>query len=179
MDTLAAPNSPLDFPLKKDLIETAKLIKDRSEQLKVNIPHINHPDEELVHRCRLMLYLPWRDEETDLLGQYATFAEHLVAVQHTVEANESKFTKQNEIDDLADGMSAPEHIWDEMAPRVQQEERIAEDEGMQEKRHVDIDDNTQPVRSSVHARWQAEAEKNQLSPTQYRETFLNLNQKQK
>lgn len=129
-----------------------------------------------------MQYLPRRNEDTDLLGGFAAFASHLSAVQHQVEANESKFTKTHEIDELADGMNAPEHVWDEIAPGIEQAERDAEEEGVIEERHLDVNDlqeeNSAPQQpkpqTSIHARYQTVAEKGGMKPTEYRDIFFNL-----
>jgi len=38
-------------------------------------------DPEKSARQKLMLYLPWRDEQSDLYGEYSTYAEHFQAIQ--------------------------------------------------------------------------------------------------
>ena len=44
------------------------------------------------YRAKLMLYFPWYNEDTDLLGGYATYEEHYRHVHATVVANESKYS---------------------------------------------------------------------------------------
>ena len=56
-----------------------------------------------------MLYYPWFDEQTDLLGQYETYEQHYRHVKTFVQTNESKYTKAD-IEDIEvdeDGPPAP------------------------------------------------------------------------
>ena len=41
------------------------------------------------YRTKLMLYYPWYDEQTNLLGGYTTNEEHYKQVHATMQANES------------------------------------------------------------------------------------------
>ena len=41
------------------------------------------------YRAKLMLYYPWYNEQTDLLGGYSSYAEHYRHVSTDVYANES------------------------------------------------------------------------------------------
>ena len=51
------------------------------------------------YRAKLMLYYPWYNEQTDLLGGYSTYEEHYRHVHSTVVANESKYS-QADVDDV-------------------------------------------------------------------------------
>ena len=50
-----------------------------------------------------MLYYPWHIEQRDLLGGYATYAEHYEHVQSIVHTNERKYSHIDE-------HSPPEHL---------------------------------------------------------------------
>ena len=63
------------------------------------------------HRAKLMLYYPWNDEHSDLLGGYSTYEEHYRHVCHVVHANECKYTQANVEDIDIDEDGPPEHLW--------------------------------------------------------------------
>ena len=44
------------------------------------------------YRAKLMLYYPWYDEHSDLLGGYETYEQHYTHVKSVVLANESNHT---------------------------------------------------------------------------------------
>lgn len=63
-----------------------------------------------------MLYYPWYNEQTDLLGGYSTYEQHYRRVQSTVVDNESKYS-QTDVDDIeVDEDGLPEHLWCHIAP---------------------------------------------------------------
>ncbi len=63
-----------------------------------------------------MLYLPWCDEETDLLGGYSTYEEHYRNVHDVVLGNELKYTLSDIEDIELDGSNPPQHVWNQLAP---------------------------------------------------------------
>ena len=63
------------------------------------------------YRSRLMLYYPWRDEENDSLGNFASFEEHYDHVITTILTNENKYTVNNVDDFDIDEDGPPEHVW--------------------------------------------------------------------
>ena len=72
------------------------------------------------YRAKLLLYYPWFDEQTDLLGGYPTYEAHYRHVCDTVHANESKYTKED-IDSIdVDENGPPEHLWDNIAPSTEE-----------------------------------------------------------
>ena len=63
-----------------------------------------------------MLYYPWYDEQTDILGGYVSYAEHYDHIKAIVCKNEKKFTVE-EFDNIRiDEDSRPEHAWCQIAP---------------------------------------------------------------
>ena len=67
-----------------------------------------------------MLYYPWFDEQSDLLGGYPSYEAHYRHVCDTVRTNESKYTKED-IDDVdVDENGPPEHILHTIAPSTEQ-----------------------------------------------------------
>ena len=45
-------------------------------------------------RAKLMLYYPWRVEETDLLGRFGSYEQHYNNVSHLILPNEEKYTNK-------------------------------------------------------------------------------------
>ena len=72
------------------------------------------------YRGKLMLYFPWYNEQTHLLGGYVTYQEHYEHVKHIVNDNESKYT-ESDIDDIEiDDNLNPEHTWNQLAPSTEE-----------------------------------------------------------
>ena len=69
----------------------------RKREAVIRFRHYNKDAEPSKwYRAKLMLYFPWYNEQTDLLGGYSTYEEHYNQVNHIVDTNESKYT-QNDI----------------------------------------------------------------------------------
>ena len=62
-----------------------------------------------------MLYFPWYNEETDLLGGYSTYEEHYHQVCSIVVSNEKKYNKCGIDGTQLDENSPPEHAWNQIA----------------------------------------------------------------
>ena len=81
------------------------------------------------YRAKLMLYYPWYDEDTDLLGGYATYAEHYHHVHATIVANETRYS-QTDVEDMeVDEDGPPEHVWADIAPNTEEGRSCAREEG--------------------------------------------------
>jgi hypothetical protein len=140
------------------------------------------------YRSRLMLYYPWRDEENDILGNFASFEEHYDHVITTILTNENKYTVNN-VDDLdIDEDGPPEHVWDSVAPNTESERGQQLQQGHQLLTDVtdeDLADNAQlfsqsnHVRPSMLSRFEAAANAQEISPHRYRNLVRNLNTKQR
>ena len=67
-----------------------------------------------------MLYVPWRDESSYLLGGYMDFHSHYEDKKDDILKNEQKFTQNaTEIDEAIDDLTEhgpPQHAWDQVAP---------------------------------------------------------------
>ena len=68
------------------------------------------------YRAKLMLYFPWYNEDTDLLGGYSTYEEHYRQVHSVILSNESKYTTSDVENIQIDKNSQPEHAWNQLAP---------------------------------------------------------------
>ena len=150
-------------------------------------------DTSNFYRAKLMLYLPWRDEESDLIGNYTDFSAHYQAIKNVIQKNESWFTENMELIDQAIHENSvngpPEHMWADIAPGNEHENQQDRDEGIQVERDIeqeDLDANAAMINgpnpdmiSDVGARYQAEADKKLIPPKEYRGLIRSLNTKQR
>jgi len=80
----ASSNSDVEYPADDSTFTRDVKRARRRKVPRVIRTFVINPqnDPEKAARQKLMLYLPWRNETTDLLNQYATFTEHLESVKH-------------------------------------------------------------------------------------------------
>ena len=145
------------------------------------------------YRAKLMLYLPWRNEDRDLIGEYQDFESHYHAVFDRIRSNEVRFTQNLELIDQAIHENAvygpPEHAWPNIAPGAEHANLQDVNEGVEVVRDIDQDDleaNAEMFEtpgcgqaSELVARYQAEADRELISPSDYRKMVRGLNKKQK
>ena len=94
-----------------------------------------------MYWSKLMLYLPWRNENADLLGGYADFRSHYEDKCEDVLANEQKFshyaTLINEaMDDLLEH-GPSQHAWDQVAPGASEQQTHDQAEGIEEMQIIE------------------------------------------
>ena len=137
-------------------------------------------------RAKLMLYFPWFDEATDLLGDYATFEEHYFHVQSVVLANERKYTQEHVDEIQLSDNGPPQHAWDQLAPGTEANRANSLAEGSQSLTEVsdqDLVDNanlfTSSTTSTIHTRYDSAANSQEIPPEEYRKLLRGLNTKQK
>ena len=145
------------------------------------------------YRAKLMLYCPWRNEDTDLLAHYTDFESHYRDVLEQIITNEEKFNANMELIDDAIAQHAdngpPEHAWASIAPETEHRRIIDEVEGTEVLRDMeqeDLDANAamfQNPRSEhpgeISARYDAQLRKDILQPKEYRSMVRGLNVKQR
>ena len=145
------------------------------------------------YRAKLMLYFPWRNEDTDLLADYTDFESHYRDVLDQITANEEKFNENLELIDDAIAQNAdngpPEHAWANIAPETEHRRLLDEVEGSEVLRDMeqeDLDANAamfQNPRSEhqgeLSARYDAQLRKDILQPKEYRSMVRGLNVKQR
>lgn len=145
------------------------------------------------YRAKLMLYLPWRVEETDLIGNYADFLSHYCAVADIIHENEKKFTDNLGLIDDAIHSNAvngpPEHVWANIAPEAEHANMQDKDEGVEVERVIEqegLDANAAMVQRGscdnacdLAAWYKAETEKTLIVPAEYRKMMRSLNAKQR
>ena len=163
----------------------------RKREAIIRFPRFNHEKEaNKMYRSKLMLYLPWRNENADLLGGYPDFRSHYEDKCEDVLANEQKFSHNatliNEaMDDLSEH-EPPQHAWDQVAPGASEQQAHHQAEGIEEMQNIeqeDLDANAQIFQQQQTApllqRFSAETNRQLLSPDEYHALMRGLNCKQK
>ena len=151
----------------------------------------NHEKEaEKLYRSKLMLYLPWIDESSDLLREYPDFRTHYEDKHDVILANERKYSQNatlisEAMDDLTE-YGPPRHAWDQVAPGAGENHARDEAEGMEEEQHIeqeDLDANAnlqqEQGNTSLLQRFTAESSRQLMSSEEYRTALWNLNNKQR
>ena len=145
------------------------------------------------YRSRLMLYLPWYREEMDLLNGYDSYEAHHNSVINIINDNERKYTTTEVNDVRYDEQNLPQHAWDKLAPSTEHNRGLDSNEGQELERDLeqeDIDDNTalfnNPTGESTRTgpaelayRFEGAANKEIISPDEYRFLMRGLNEKQR
>ena len=163
----------------------------RSREAIIRFHRLNHEKEaDKLYRSKLMLYLPWRNEDVDLLGEYPDFRSHYEDKDDVILANERKYSQNSTLiveamDDLT-VHGPPRHAWDQVAPGAAEEQARDEVEGVVEERHIEQEDldanaNLQQDRgnASLLQCFTAESNRELMSPEEYRSALRGLNNKQR
>ena len=137
-----------------------------------------------------MLYLPWREESSDLLREYPDFRTHYEDKHDVILANKRKYSQNASLiseamDDLTE-YGPPRHAWDQVAPGAGENHARDEAEGMEEERHIeqeDLDANANLKQEQGNTlllqRYTAESSRQLMSSEEYRTALRNLNNKQR
>ena len=90
-------------------------------------------DPENYFREQLMLFVPWRNEQKDILGSFDTYEAHYNSVQTSLIPKRNEYEHHIEELELARQMMEDEQReYDQTAPNAEQENREAEEEGSKE-----------------------------------------------
>ena len=93
-------------------------------------------DPENYFREQLMLFVPWRNEQRDLLGSFDKYEAHYNSVQTLLIPKRNEYEHHIEELELARQMMEDEQReYDQTAPNAEQENREAEEEGSKESEH--------------------------------------------
>ena len=126
-----------------------------------------------------MLYFPWYNEQTDLLGGYSTYEQHYNHVKVTVLANENKYslTDIDNVDIDEDG--PPEHLWSQIAPTTEQARAQSLAEGselLSDVSQEDLQDNANLLASTtttdLHTRFESAANRHEIATDEYRRLLI-------
>ena len=123
-----------------------------------------------------MLYYPWYDEQTDLLGGYSTYEGRYRHVHSTVLVNESKYS-QADVEDVDIDEDGPhEHLWSYIVPSTEESrsQSLAEgSEPLTEVSQEDLRDNanlmTSTTTASLHVLFESATTQQDIPSDQYRQ----------
>ena len=88
-----------------------------------------------------MLFTPWRNEETDLLGMFSSYKDHYMALSNAINEQLKKYAMCNEdFDEIQQDMNILEESYDSIAPSTQNIEQQDLAEGSQDL-HPDFNEN--------------------------------------
>ena len=91
--------------------------------------------KDLENYCReqLMLFIPWRNEQKDLLASFDIFEAHYNALKTSTGSKSNEYEHHIEELELARQMiQDEEYAFDQIAPNTEQENRETEEEGVKE-----------------------------------------------
>ena len=192
-DDQEVPDSE-DMPKKIHLRDGSGTMTRRKREAIIRFRKFNvEKEQEDFCRAKLMLFLPWRNEQRDLLKDYPDYISHYKDVVDELIEQESKFTinlasTYSAMEHL-EQYGAPEHVWDDIAPENQHNEIAHLAEGIELERPMAADDldaneammmgESGAQNRELVARYNIEAEKTVMTPTEYRDIVRGLNKKQK
>ena len=153
-------------------------------------------DREKYFHAQLLLYYPWRFE-TEIKGDYSTYEDHYNDVKEAIHHNSQHFEHHAEhldsaFDELAEN-GPPESIWDSVAPAIEEENAAARAEGYYAIRNLedeDLADHNDMMlaqgnegggdadsnkTSALSLQYMKEAQKDIMTPTEYRRCLRSLN----
>ena len=145
------------------------------------------------YRSKIMLYYPWYNEDSDLLGGFTTYEEHYNNVLPIIITNENKYNAANVENINLDDVDNPQHGWDQLAPSNEHHRGQDNEEGQEEINDMDQADidaaaminesdnsrNDNNNRNELSHRFEAAARKGEIPPEEYRRLMRGLNEKQK
>ena len=142
-----------------------------------------------VYRSKL-IYVPWRNEDTDILAGYNSYRERYHALSNDILANERRYSQNADvIDEALDELSQygpPQHAWDLIAPRTEEDQISDRALGYEVQRTIEQEDvhaSAQLFQREPHApllqRFTREAGRQLFTPEEYRRRLRQLNTKQK
>ena len=95
-DNDSLENHDDDSVIEEDIVPTSKtyklpgglkLVKRKKSKVLRSVRYDKSKDSENYHRERLMLYMPWRNENKDLLQDSQTFEEHFLKMKTIIDKN--------------------------------------------------------------------------------------------
>ena len=117
-----------------DLIHIAKNgTKYKNRKVIRYVRYNQTKDPENYYREQLMLFMPWRNEQKDLLGSFGTYRAHYNTMKESLEIKRNQYEHHTEELELArQMMEAEEAEYNGLARNAEQENREAEEEGVKE-----------------------------------------------
>ena len=124
-----------------------------------------------------MLYIPWRDESSDLLGGYMDFHSQYENKIDDILENERKYTQNaTEIDELTEH-GPHQHARDQVAPGASEQQAQAEAYELRSIEQEDLDANAALFQQQSAPLLQRFANRELIPPVEYCELMRGLNTK--
>ena len=145
-------------------------------------------DPKNWYRAKLMLYYPWYNESTDLLGGFESYEEHYNNVHSQIIENETKYSEADIEDINIDNDGPPQHVWDDLAPSTEHNRGHDNEEGTEELSTLeqeDLNDNAAMLNepcsgpAELANRFESAVNKDIIPADEYRSLMRGLNYKQK
>ena len=106
---------------------------------------IKEAEAEKLYRELIMLFTPWRNEETDLLGTFSSYQEHCRADSKVINKQMEQFAVSNkDFHEIQQDMNMVDDCHDSTAPCTQSIEQEDFTEGNHDM-HRDLNENYNPV----------------------------------
>ena len=150
-------------------------------------------EPEKHFRSRIMLFLPWRDEDK-LCANFKSYSDRYNDEVDKIKKIEDLFIHhEEEINDAFEQLQTvgpPQDAWDNLAPGTEESQQAAQEEGinfecpMAEEdiqAHIDqiVNDKPQSKNDSLNLKYTKEARKELLTTQKYNKYMQDLNQEQK
>ena len=108
-------------------------------------------DEENHFREKILLFLPWKNENTDLIGTYDSYKDHYTAVRRMVDHKCKEY--KHHVEELKHGRERAENdyqdAFDELAPGTEQTESETAEEQTEESKILFILTHTEQLISAT------------------------------
>ena len=128
-DVTDAPSS-----LKLELPATTVKMVKRTKQAVIRYHKFSeYKQPESYYHSQLILFIPWRNEEHDLLGDHETYFDSHSDCEETVNSNRSYIQKYEQLmnEAIEHNDEQPVNAWDAIASETQHEQYDCEKEGAQ------------------------------------------------
>ena len=104
--------------------ENAKIVLCSNLKIIRYVKYDKAVDPENFFREQLMLFYPWRNEETDLLGEFGTYEERYKAVSKTIEVTKREYDRNTELLDQVESATTALRLdnFDEVSPNIESRE---------------------------------------------------------
>ena len=147
-------------------------------------------ESEKYYRAKLLLYISWRDENVDIIGEMASFYERYTELLEEVVNMEEHYSHNAHTLEQAQQAlleaGPPEHAWANVAPNAEHNRLQEEQEGNIDETYMDnndLEENAellnQERRSGVVLRYETQVDPNIMSNEEYCTRMRNLNDKQR
>nr|XP_039258260.1 uncharacterized protein LOC120334820 [Styela clava] len=191
-------NKDLQYDLPQHIVlrrGLGKMSKRRRECIIRFRKHNKETDFNNFCRAKLMLYLPWRSEERDLLADHPTYSSYYLEIQDKLSAVESRYCNNVELVDSAvhkNSVSGPPlHLWGDLGMESDlsnQQDKSEGDTPYTTMIREDLAANSAIIesvervavpKSDIGARYEIEKNRNVLSTSEYCNMIRCLNEKQR